>query len=164
MTTKTTDTTPVRAHVHWGMKFIAGFGVLMCVFWGYLAVKQGSFSASLGMLTFALLSGYVFLAADTKLDADEHSLQMTAPRGVFRIAWVEIKSFEVKGTFVWFFGENKAFGYNTMFGGRGTREFSEYVRQEVERRQIPFGRPAGLKDFDLEKLFMKSRIRGWKLF
>ena len=164
MTTKTADTKSVRAHVHWGMKIMAGLGVVMfaLLLWG--TVAQGAFQASLMTLVFTLMAGYVFLAADSKIDADEQGLQITAPRGVFRLAWSEIRSVDFKGPAAYFIGDGKALMYNLLLAGKGKRELRAFVAQAIERHHIPIGRPAGMSDAMVQALVNNSRIRGWKLF
>lgn len=154
----------VRAHVHWGMKVIAVLELIIFTLMSVDLWRRGEYIVSMLMFSVAILAVYVFFLADSKIDADERGIALTAPHGVYRMDWTEIRSAEFKGKAVYLFGENKALGYNTLFGGKGMRELNQYVTQAVERHQIPIGRPADLKNSSLGRLLKNTRVRGWKLF
>ena len=155
---------PVRVHVHWAMKVIA---ILEIVFFPFLAYNywQRGFtvkSVILGLLT--LLAVWVFFLADTKIDVDQDEIRLTAPHGVYVMKWAEIKSVEPKGQTAYFFGENKAVGYNLLLAGKGKHEFQRYVADVIRQRQVPIGRPAGVTNAQIQKMMRNTKVSGWKLF
>ena len=155
---------PVRVHVHWAMKVIAILEIIISPFLVYDNWQRGLIVTSVALGLFTLLAIWVFFLADTKIDVDQEALQITAPHGVYRMTWAEIQSVEQKGQSAYFFGENKAIAYNLLLAGKGKLEFQRYVADVIRQRAIPSGRPTGITNAHIQKMFKNTKVRGWKLF
>ena len=154
----------VRAHVHWGMKDVAVLAVITYPLLAYAFWDWGAPIASLVLMVNWVLAIWVFFLADTKIDVDDQGVRLTAPHGVYRMDWTEIKSVELKGQTAHFYGENKVVGYNLLLAGRGKGELRRFVVQSIQQHQIPAGRPVGIRNSDLNRLLRNARVRGWRLF
>ena len=159
-----TSDEPIRLHVHWGMKVIAVLEILLFPFLAYASWQLGLLGPSIVLTLFTFLAIWVFFLADTKIDVNQNEIQVTAPHGVYVMSWAEISFVETQGQFVYFFGENKAIGYNLLFAGKGKDEFQNYVANLIHQRQIPQGRPPNISNSQLQKLLKNTKVRGWKLF
>jgi hypothetical protein len=112
----------------------------------------------------ALWGVAVFFLADTKIDADDKGIRITAPHGVYALDWREVKTVEVNAFTTRFYGDQKAVAYNLLLAGKGKRDLKLFVANMIQRYQIPRGRPAGVENSQISQLVRNAKIRGWKLF
>ena len=62
-------------------------------------------------LFMALVGVCLFFLTNSKIDADEQGIRVTAAHGVYAMDWSEVKAVEIKGSTARFFGEGKAVAY-----------------------------------------------------
>jgi|SRR5688572_6765505 len=154
----------VRAHIHWIIKIVLFVGVISSLLSAnYAWLRDDPFDAA-RQVFLAFFMGTVFFATDTKIEADERGIRLTAVHGIYALDWREVKAVEVKGLTTRFYGEKKAVGYNLLFVGKGKRDLKVFVADMIQRYQIPRGRPPGVKNSQIGQLARNARIRGWKLF
>ena len=154
----------VRLHVHWGMKVIAVFAIIVfpCFALYFWQIGNGFFAFI--YIIIALLGVWLFFLAATKIDVDQNGIQATVYHGVYAMRWEEVVYVEKNRYSTYFISENKAIGYNLLLAGKGKREFKEYNKQIINQWQFKPGRPAGVSNSTLRKMMKRSKVRGWKLF
>ena len=138
---------PIRVTVNWYLKIIYGVGAILSA---GLAVEVWlslhSLTLSFTPVLFALFSIYAFLLSFTTIQADEKSIIITAPHGVYKIDWSEITAIEKTVTDDWnhnsndivyaFMGKNKCLAINLIFASNGREEFFRFLEKQITQLQI----------------------------
>ncbi len=138
---------PIRVTVNWYLKIIFGVGTIFSAGFAiaiWLSLHSFLLLSIPGLL--ALFGSYAFLLSFSTVQADEKSILITSPHGLYKIDWADIIAIEKTVTDDWrhessdivyaFLGENKCLTINLNFAGNGREEFFRFLEKQIIRLQI----------------------------
>ena len=135
----------------------------MYVVLAYIGWRYNDPIVSISSGFFVLLLIWVLFLAGGTIDVDQRGIRVTAPYGVYELAWGEVESFDTKGRITYLYGNSKAVGYSLLFAGRGKHEFQRFIAQALHERRVPAAKPATTNGLTLGQMRRNAKVRGWKL-
>jgi len=156
----------VRLHVHWIVKVLAiipgVFSSYYAFFYLFGAYRDGQaiyLLYGLYFLSIVLISLYIIIISETKIDVDNEGLIATCPPyATYAMKWEEVNSYKTFAISTVFYGDEKAFKYSLFLAGKGRKQFKEYITQQIASRQIEEYKPTGITRIAEWKMIYRSNV------
>jgi hypothetical protein len=121
--------------VLWIWKAIYVLGLVFFFALALVSLFSHQSGPALVLALFGLLCGFAMILAQAHVDIDQEAIIVSSPPfGKYMIRWDEISLIETNGVAFVFRGNDKALGFNTLMGNKGTILRTEIERQASERR------------------------------
>ena len=129
---------PLKMVVHWWVKIFSVFGIIFGLGIAVMVFLSGqAILVALGFILFTLLSIYMLISANSRIDIDQNAITVSLPpEGVYRMYLKDVQYVETNGERFAFVGDGKYLVFLLGFAYSGKREFLAFFENFVKERQL----------------------------